>query len=154
MIYTPLTKKAMEIAYHAHHGQKDAGGVPYVFHAIHVAEQMEEEITTCAALLHDVVEDTSVTLEMLQEDFPDEVVELVSLLTHIPGEDYFEYIKKIQKNHRATVIKLADLAHNSDESRLSGSSSVSEEKKRAWRIKYEKARKILNEGSLELCEES
>ena len=46
MIYTPLTKKAMEIAYQAHHGQRDAGGVPYVFHAIHVAEQMQEEITS------------------------------------------------------------------------------------------------------------
>ncbi len=149
MIYTPLTKKAMEIAYQAHHGQKDAGGVPYVFHAIHLAEQMKDEITTCAALLHDVVEDTNITLEMLQKDFPKEVIELVSLLTHIPGEDYFDYIRKIQKNHGATLIKLADLAHNSDESRLSGSSSVSEEKKKAWRIKYEKARRILNEENLE-----
>ena len=45
MIYTPLTKRAMEIAYQAHHGQKDAGGVPYIFHAIHLAEQMKEEKT-------------------------------------------------------------------------------------------------------------
>ena len=44
MIYTPLTKKAMKIAYDAHHGQQDAGGVPYVLHAAHVAEQMKEEI--------------------------------------------------------------------------------------------------------------
>ena len=154
MIYTPLTKRAMEIAYQAHHGQKDAGGVPYIFHAIHLAEQMKEEITTCAALLHDVVEDTSVTLEMLQKEFPKEVTELVSLLTHIPGEDYFDYIRKIRKNHAAAIIKLADLAHNSDESRLCGSSSVTEEKKRAWRVKYEKARRILNGEYTKLQEES
>ena len=58
MIYTPLTRKAMRIAYEAHHGQFDETGVPYVFHPFHVAEQMTDEITTCMALLHDVVEDT------------------------------------------------------------------------------------------------
>jgi (p)ppGpp synthase/HD superfamily hydrolase len=146
LIYTPLTKKAMEIAYQAHHGQRDAGGVPYVFHAIHVAEQMQEEITVCAALLHDVVEDTEVTLELLQQEFPKEVTSLVALLTHDPKEDYFDYIRRIRDNDRAKLIKLADLAHNSDRSRLEGGSSVSEKKKELWRIKYEKARSILTEG--------
>lgn len=146
MIYTRLTKKAMETAYQAHHGQRDAGGVPYVFHAIHVAEQMQEEITTCAALLHDVVEDTEVTLEQLKREFPKEVTDLVALLTHDPKEDYFDYIRRIRKNYGATLIKLADLAHNSDRSRLEGVSSVSEKKKEMWRVKYEKAREILTEG--------
>ena len=146
MIYTPLTKKAMEIAYKAQHGQKDAGGVPYIFHAAHLAEQMQEETSACAALLHDVVEDTDITLEMLQQEFPKEVTDLVSLLTHSPKEDYFDYIRKIQKNHDATLIKLADLAHNSDETRLTGNCSVTEEKKAAWRIKYAKAKKILTEN--------
>ena len=145
MIYTPLTKKAMEIAYQAHHGQKDAGGVPYIFHAAHLAEQMEGETATCAALLHDVVEDTDITLEQLQQEFPKEVTDLVSLLTHDPKEDYFDYIRRIQKNHAAAAIKLADLAHNSDESRLTGSCSVTEEKKAAWRRKYGKAKEFLTE---------
>ena len=61
MIYTPLTNKAMRIAYEAHHGQLDASGQPYIFHPIHLAEQMEDEITACVALLHDVIEDTFVT---------------------------------------------------------------------------------------------
>ena len=77
MIYTTLTKKAMKIAYQAHHGQVDAGGDPYVFHAFHLAEQMEDEITVCAALLHDVLEDTEMTLEELQQEFPREVTEIV-----------------------------------------------------------------------------
>ena len=54
MIYTPLTKAAMEIAYRAHHGQLDKSGVPYIFHPIHLAEQMDDEVSCCAALLHDV----------------------------------------------------------------------------------------------------
>lgn len=146
MIYTPLTKKAMKIAYDAHHGQEDAGGVPYVLHAAHVAEQMKEEITACAALLHDVVEDTDITLEQLEQQFPPEVTELVALLTHDPKEDYFDYIQRIRGNHNAKLIKLADLEHNSDESRLSGFALVTEAKKEAWRKKYKKAWEILMES--------
>lgn len=146
MIYTPLTKKAMKIAYDAHHGQEDAGGVPYVLHAVHLAEQMKEETTTCAALLHDVVEDTDITMEQLEKEFPPEVTELVALLTHNPREDYFDYIRRIRGNYGAKIIKLADLEHNSDESRLSGFASVTEAKKEYWRKKYAKARKILMEN--------
>ena len=53
MIYTDWTKKAMKLAYEAHHGQVDKGGMPYVFHPFHLAEQMDDEISTVAALLHD-----------------------------------------------------------------------------------------------------
>ena len=63
MIYTALTNKAMKLAYTAHHGQTDTGGLPYIFHPFHLAEQMTDEITVCVALLHDVVEDTPVTLD-------------------------------------------------------------------------------------------
>ena len=77
MIYTQLTCEAMKIAYNAHHGQVDKGGIPYIFHPYHLAEQMPDEYTTCVALLHDVVEDTDVTLEMLRDSFPEEVVEAV-----------------------------------------------------------------------------
>ena len=63
MIYTPLTMKAMKFAYDAHHGQVDAGGVPYVLHPVHLAEQMEDEVSACVALLHDIVEDTDTTIE-------------------------------------------------------------------------------------------
>ena len=70
MIYTELTIKAMNLAYSAHHGQFDKGGVPYIFHPIHLAESMDDEISTCVALLHDTVEDTDVTLEQLAQAFP------------------------------------------------------------------------------------
>ena len=70
MIYTPLTNKAMRLAYAAHQGQTDQAGLPYIFHPFHLAEQMEDEISVCAALLHDVVEDTPITLEELEQEFP------------------------------------------------------------------------------------
>lgn len=143
MIYTPLTIKAMQIAYNAHQGQYDLSGVPYIFHPYHVAEQMDDEFTTCAALLHDVAEDTDITIEQLAEDFPAPVIEALRLLTHSKNEDYFEYVSKIRDNPIAKAVKLADIAHNSDQSRVQHSSAVTPEKLEHWQNKYEKAKKIL-----------
>ena len=120
MIYTPLTMKAMKIAYDAHHGQVDKAGVPYIFHPLHLAETMDDEISCCAALLHDTVEDTDVTLEQLAAEFPAEVVEAVRLLTHAPGTDYYDYVRAIRENPIAMKVKFADLDHNSDQSRFAG----------------------------------
>lgn len=120
MIYTPLTCQAMKIAYAAHHGQIDKGGIPYIFHPIHLAEQMEDEYTTCVALLHDVVEDTNVTLEELAMHFPAEVVEAIRIMTHGEDESYLDYVRRVKENPIARTVKLADLRHNSDESRLPG----------------------------------
>lgn len=142
MIYTPLTNKAMRIAYAAHHGQFDYNGIPYIFHPIHLAEQMDDEISCCTALLHDVVEDTEVSLDDLRKDFPEEVVEAVRLLTHIKGVPDAEYLTAIKANPIALKVKLADNAHNSDQSRCCGM-EVLEEKKARWRVKYAKAREIL-----------
>lgn len=67
MLYTAQTKLAMDIAYRAHHGQRDQGGAPYVFHPWHLAEQMDTEVEVTAALLHDVLEDTAWTTEDLRQ---------------------------------------------------------------------------------------
>ena len=144
MIYTPLTIRAMQIAYSAHHGQVDKTGVPYIFHPLHLAEQMEEEISCCAALLHDTVEDTEITLEALAAEFPAEVVEAVRLLTHNPETDYFDYVRKIRSNPIALKIKLADLQHNSDATRFAGV-EVPKERIGYFRDKYTKAKAILLE---------
>ena len=144
MIYTPLTNEAMRIAYNAHHGQLDYNGIPYIFHPIHLAEQMDDEYSCCVALLHDTVEDTDLTLEDLKAIFPKEVTDAVALMTHEKGTDYFDYVRAIKENPIARKVKLADLAHNSDQSRCVGS-DLTEERKAAWRIKYEKATKILTE---------
>ena len=144
MIYTPLTGKAMKLAYKAHHGQFDYNGIPYIFHPIHLAEQMDDEISCCAALLHDVVEDTDITMEELSREFPPEVIDVVKLLTHDDATPYYDYIRAIKENPTARKIKLADIAHNSDQSRCVGS-DLTEEKLAFWKEKYAKATKILME---------
>ena len=145
MIYTALTNKAMKMAYNAHHGQTDCNGVPYIFHPYHLAEQMNDEITTCVALLHDVVEDTNITIEQLEKVFPKEVTEALKLLTHDDNTDYFEYIRAIKRNPVAKTVKMADLLHNSDQSRITDEKAVSAEKLEYWNKKYAKARQILSE---------
>lgn len=144
MIYTTLTNKAMRIAYTAHHGQLDKSGAPYIFHPIHLAEQMEDEISCCAALLHDVVEDTDVTMEDLAREFPAEVIEVLKLLTHDDETPYFDYVREIKKHPVAIKVKLADLAHNSDQTRCVGS-DLTEERLSYWKDKYAKAQAILLE---------
>ena len=144
MVYTELTNKAMKIAYAAHHGQADYNGIPYIFHPLHLAEQMEDEISCCAALLHDVAEDTDLTLEDLAKEFPEEIMAVLRLLTHEKDVPYFDYVQAIKANPIAVKIKLADIAHNSDQSRLAGC-GMSEEVKAYFRDKYTKAKAILLE---------
>ena len=146
MIYTPMTKKALILAYEAHHGQLDKSGLPYVHHPLHLAEQMYDEISCTVALLHDIVEDTVITLEDLTKEFPPEVIEAVDLLTHKPGVDYFDYIQAIRTNHTAFMVKLADLAHNSDFSRCIGS-DICQEQLDSLQVKYARSRDILLETS-------
>lgn len=142
MIYTHLTNEAMKIAYRAHHGQTDKGGIPYIFHPYHLAEQMTDEYTACVALLHDVVEDTDVTLEQLAEIFPKEVVEAVALMTHNDDTPYLDYVARIASNPIAKAVKLADLLHNSDKTRLEDQGNNADALKR-WEEKYSKALQIL-----------
>lgn len=144
MIYTPMTRKAMQLAFSAHLGQTDPSGVPYIFHPIHLAEQMDDEISCCVALLHDTVEDTSVTLEQLCRMFPPQVTDAVALLTHDRNTGYFDYVRAIRNNPIAKKVKLADLAHNSDQSRCEGT-GISPEQMARWREKYQKAKSILME---------
>ena len=142
MIYTEMTVRAMRLAYEAHLGQVDKTKVPYIFHPIHLAEQMEDEVTCTVALLHDVVEDTAVTFADLEKEFPAEVIEALRLLTHEAGVDYFDYVRKIKTNPIAKCVKLADLTHNSDESR-NVEKLIPTEKVQHFREKYAKAKEIL-----------
>ena len=142
MIYTKMTISAMKTAYNAHLGQLDYNDVPYIFHPYHLAEQMDDEISCTVALLHDVVEDTSLTFADLEQIFPKQVVEIVMLLTHDEKVDYFDYIQKIKTNVIATKVKLADIEHNSNEDRSIGS-NLTQEQLLYWKEKYAKAKEML-----------
>lgn len=143
MIYTDNTKKAMKLCFKAHKDQVDKSGMPYVFHPFHVAEQMTDEATTIVALLHDVVEDTDYTLEdIAAEGFGKDILEAVALMTHEDDIPYLDYVAKLKENPIARAVKLADLAHNSDLSRIG---EIDEETKQRLE-KYKKAKAILESG--------
>lgn len=142
MIYTEQTKKALKLCFAAHKDQKDKSGLPYVFHPFHLAEQMQTEETAVVALLHDVVEDTDYTLDDLaQMGFGEPVMAALELLTHGEDVDYMDYVRAIKENPIAKAVKLADLAHNSDISRL----DTVDKKALQRREKYHKAMALLEE---------
>lgn len=144
MIYTENTKKALKLCFEAHKEQKDKSGLPYVFHPFHLAEQMEDEESTVVALLHDVAEDTDYTLEDIAAmGFSRNVMEALALLTHDEAVPYMEYVKALRNNLIARRVKLADLRHNSDLSRLDADQI--DEKALARVKKYAEAIKRLEE---------
>ena len=118
MINTKLTRLASKIAYKAHDGQTDKAGVPYIFHPIHIAEQMDSEESCVVALLHDVIEDSDITLEILNKYFNDDIITALRVLTKKENDDYVMYIKRVKTNKLATKVKIKDLEHNRDWTRL------------------------------------
>lgn len=131
---------ALRLCYEYHKGQKDKAGAPYFLHPISVALKVTTESEKITALLHDIIEDTELTLSDLRLlGFSDEIIEAVGAITKDPNEDYFEYIYRVKNNPIATAVKIADLKHNSDLSRLS--EVTDKDRRRA--AKYRKALKIL-----------
>ena len=119
MIYTEMTKKAWKLCFEAHKEQIDKRGMPYVFHPFHLAEQMQDEESTIVALLHDVIEDTDYTLDDLRKmGFDDSVLAAINLMTHEDGAPYMDYVEQFKTNPIAKTVKLADLRHNRDMTRL------------------------------------
>ena len=116
----PMLELALSIATKAHRGQFDKAGIDYIEHPIFVASQVDSEEEKAVALLHDVIEDSSVTAEeLLNAGLPETVVTAVQILSKKKGQDYPTYLKTVKSNPLARVVKLADLKHNSDLSRLS-----------------------------------
>jgi len=140
VIYTPVTKKALKLCFEAHKKQVDKSGMPYVFHPFHLAEQMQTEETTVVALLHDLVEDTDYTIEdLVSMGFSKNITDAIALMTHADDVAYMDYVRRIKNNPIAKVVKLADLKHNSDLTRL----DVVDEKALKRKEKYLEAIKIL-----------
>lgn len=147
MKYTTLTKLAMKVCFEAHKEQVDKGGMPYVFHPFHLAEQMETEEEICTALLHDVVEDTEYTIEDIKAwGFPEDVTNALRLLTHDSEVPYMDYVKEIKQNPIAKKVKLADLRHNSDTNRVEIKTEAENQKAQRRVEKYRMAIEyLLNE---------
>ena len=116
----PMLELALSIATEAHKGQFDKAGIDYVEHPIYVASQVDTEEEKAVALLHDVIEDSPFTAEeLLLAGLSETVVTAVQVLSKKKRQDYQTYLKTVKSNPLARVVKLADLKHNSDLSRLS-----------------------------------
>lgn len=110
---------AMKIATEAHRGQKDKGGTDYIQHPLKVAELCEHDICRVIALLHDVIEDCGETKHSLYEKgiYPI-VLHRVVRLTKKHDQSYQEYLEQVAQDPYAREVKIADLTHNMDISRI------------------------------------
>ena len=135
------SEKAYKIAKKAHLGQVDKAGEDYIKHPEKVASFVKTDEEKAVAYLHDVIEDTELTLEDLGEySFSKEVIEAVDIITKKRGEDYQSYLNSVKKNKLARAVKLADLRHNSDLTRLTKVTEKDIKRKE----KYQKAIDFLN----------
>lgn len=135
-------RRAFEIARAAHANQVDKAGVDYINHPLTVAANVGENFSAIiVALLHDVVEDTGKTFDELRREVPltDEEFAALKLLTHDEKIPYLDYVKRIATNKLATKVKLADLRHNSDITRIKNPAAKDFERVE----KYRRALKIL-----------
>lgn len=135
------SEKAYKIAKRAHLGQVDKAGEDYIKHPEKVASFVKTDEEKVVAYLHDVIEDTELTLEDLYEyGFSKEVLEAVDIITKKGGENYQSYLNSVKKNKLARAVKLADLRHNSDLTRLTEVTEKDIKRKE----KYQKAIDFLN----------
>lgn len=117
---TDYLKLAKEVAIKAHSGQKDKVGEDYINHVLYVSEGLKTSSEKIVGLLHDVIEDTSVTInDLITLGFSTEIIEALRAITRLKTESYNEYLRKVSRNEIAYQVKLIDMKHNSMISRSS-----------------------------------
>jgi len=132
---------AIQVARQAHEGQLDKSGRPYIAHPLRVMGAVRDPHERMTAVLHDVVEDTGVTLEDLAAaGCPAEVVDAVAAISKKPGEDADAYLARVAANPIALAVKRADIADNMSPERLS---RLDEETQERLRAKYQAALRVL-----------
>ncbi|MBU0279350.1 MULTISPECIES: GTP pyrophosphokinase [unclassified Gemella] len=109
---------AFFISLKAHRGQRDKAGRLYIFHIIYVMFNTKGIKGKIVALLHDVVEDSEITIDFLKSYFDEEIVKAVDVITKKPNQSYFDYLKVVKNNKLARQVKISDLKHNSNLNRL------------------------------------
>ena len=135
-----MLEKAIEIAVEAHRGQIDKAGKIYILHPIRVMLRGQNETEQIIGILHDVVEDTPVTIDMLEkEGFSKEVLDAITCITKNEGEDYGSFIDRVLTNPLATKVKLYDLEDNMNRDRIPFPTEHDEKRF----AKYEKYHKVV-----------
>jgi (p)ppGpp synthase/HD superfamily hydrolase len=111
----PTIEDAIRLALDKHHGQTDKSGAPYILHPLRVMAQMQNDTERIVAILHDVVEDSDVTLDALRNiGYSEEIVAAIDHLTRREGESYEAFIQRIKPHPLAVRVKLGDLQDNMD----------------------------------------
>jgi len=135
--------EAIQVARRAHEGQLDKSGRPYIGHPLRVMGSLRDEHERMAAVLHDVVEDTTVTLADLKAaGCPEEVLAAVAAISKQPDEDQATYLARVAANPIARAVKRADIADNMSPDRLSRLDPATRERLQA---KYESALRQLGD---------
>jgi len=129
-----MSERAFDVAQKAHSGQVDKAGKPYIEHVVRVAESMTDENTKTVAYLHDVVEDTNMTIDEILVEFGRDIALAVSAITKSNGESYADFIKRISENNLARTVKKADLNDNLDLSRLQSISKIDKERAEKYKV--------------------
>lgn len=137
MIFNDTIFKALQFSMLAHGLQEDKGGELYIFHPIAVCLDVHTPLQKICALLHDVVEDTSVTIDVIEKEFGSYVADVVNLLTKKQGYSYHEYINGIMTNKDAVAVKMADLRDNMSLYRLKGITQKDFDRIKKYRNTYE-----------------
>lgn len=133
-----MVELAEYVAEKAHFGQVDKAGVDYINHPKAVSMLLEGEKEKICAYLHDVLEDTDFSEQSLRTLFGDEIVDVLLILTHDKNESYEDYIMRIATSPIARAVKIADLTHNSDLSRLKSISNKDIERYNKYQSALEK----------------
>lgn len=129
-----IADKALKIATQAHKGQKDLAGVDYIKHPKKVASFLNSDEEKAVAYLHDVLEDTYITeKDLLQMGIPNDIIIAVKVLTKEKCEPYTKYIERIKENKLACKVKIADLKHNMDLSRIPKPSKIDYERLKKYK---------------------
>ena len=122
-------ERAVAIAAVTHAGQVDKAGQPYILHPLRVMLSVRDAEARIVAVLHDVIEDTSVTVDDLRRDgFSETVLDALDTVTKRPGETYMGFVLRSAQNPIGRVVKLADLHDNSDLSRLANPTAKDHER--------------------------
>jgi len=108
---------AIAIASNAHIGQIDKSGKAYILHPLAVMNKVGDQDEKIVAVLHDVVEDTTLGLNFLSSMFSPRIIEALDAISQRKNELYFDYIKRVKENELATIVKIEDLRHNSSPER-------------------------------------
>jgi len=115
----PTLEDAIALAAQAHGGQLDKGGHPYILHPLRVMLRLTDEIDRIVAVLHDVVEDTYVTMKDLRDaGYSEEILAALDSVTQRYGESWDVYLSRVEKNAIGLRVKLADIDDNMDLRRI------------------------------------